>query len=72
MRGLASQGRTLLMTSHDDDFVRDHASRVVILSGGCVVEQGPARDVLEAPQHPATCELLQVERARRTVQSVTK
>jgi polar amino acid transport system ATP-binding protein len=72
LRGLAAQGRTLLMTSHDDDFVRDHASRVVILAGGSVVEQGPARDVLQAPVHPATCELLQVERARRTVEAVAR
>jgi polar amino acid transport system ATP-binding protein len=72
LAGLASQGRTLVLTSHDDDFVRDFASRVVILAGGCVVEQGPARDVLEAPQHQATRELLQVQRAQKIVQPATR
>jgi ABC-type glutathione transport system ATPase component len=52
------------MTSHDDDFVRDFATRVVILSQGCVVEEGHPRDVLTNPQHPATSELLQVGRTR--------
>lgn len=66
LRALASKGRTLVLTSHDDDFVRDYATRVIILAGGCIVEEGDPRDVLERPQHPATRELLQVERQRQT------
>ena len=30
-------GRALVMTSHDDDFVRDFATRVVILANGALV-----------------------------------
>lgn len=67
LRELASSGRTLLMTSHDDDFVRDYASRVIVLAGGEVVETGDPRTVLSDPQHPATQELLQVGRARRAL-----
>ena len=62
---LAKSGRALVMTSHDDDFVRDHATRVVVLADGLVVEEGDPHMVLGNPQHPATRELLQVERARR-------
>jgi len=62
---LAAEGRTLVMTSHDDDFVREFASRVVVLAGGVVVEEGEPAAVLSAPQHGATRELLQVERQRR-------
>jgi len=62
---LANSGRALVMTSHDDDFVRDFATRVVILSNGQVVEEGAPRQVLDAPSHPATKELLQVERGRK-------
>ena len=65
LRQLASEGRTLIMTSHDDEFVRDTASRVVVLAGGCVVEEGEPRTVLTAPQHAATRELLQLERAQK-------
>ncbi|MGE3277783.1 MAG: amino acid ABC transporter ATP-binding protein [Vicinamibacterales bacterium] len=62
LRDLASSGRTLFITSHDDDFVRDVATRVVILAEGRVVEQGKAADVLGRPQHPATRALLQSAR----------
>lgn len=65
LKALAASGRTLLLTSHDDDFVRDFASRVVILAGGRVVEQGDPHQVLEHAQHEETRELLQVERQRR-------
>ena len=65
LRALAATGRALVMTSHDDDFVRDHATRVVVLADGRVVEEGDPHQVLDNPQHPATRELLQVERERR-------
>ena len=66
LKALARSGRALVMTSHDDDFVREFASRVVVLASGEVVEQGDPHQVLTSPQHPATRELLQIERARRT------
>jgi ABC-type polar amino acid transport system ATPase subunit len=67
LRSLAAAGRALLLTSHDDDFVRDHATRVLVLANGSVVEAGDPRQILLHPQHPATCELLQVERGRKPV-----
>jgi polar amino acid transport system ATP-binding protein len=55
---LTKGGRTLVVTTHDDDFARDFATRAVILANGEVVEDGPARDVLTNPTHPATRALL--------------
>jgi len=55
---LAASGRALLVTSHDDDFVRDFATEVLILADGDVVERGAPGDVLNAPQHDATKALL--------------
>ena len=55
---LAESGRGLLVTSHDDDFVRDFATEVVILADGNVVEHGDPRTVLSAPKHDATKALL--------------
>jgi ABC-type polar amino acid transport system ATPase subunit len=46
LRGLARQGRGLLIATHDVDFARAHADRVLVLAQGAVVEQGPARQVL--------------------------
>ena len=51
---LAASGRALLVTSHDDDFVRDFATEVLILADGEVVERGAPSEVLNAPQHDAT------------------
>ena len=57
--GLARGGRTLVITTHDDDFARDFADRVIILAEGEVVEQGVGREVLTNPKHPATRMLLE-------------
>jgi ABC-type dipeptide/oligopeptide/nickel transport system ATPase component len=54
-------GRTLVVATHDDDFVRDFATRVVILAEGAVVEEGDPKDVLTNPKHPATRFLLQTK-----------
>lgn len=58
LQQLASDGRTLLMTSHDDEFVEMFATRVVVLAEGVVVEEGEPRAVLHNPQHQATRRLL--------------
>jgi ABC-type polar amino acid transport system ATPase subunit len=55
---LAESGRALLMTSHDDELVRDFATEVLILADGEVVERGEPRTVLNAPRHDATKALL--------------
>jgi polar amino acid transport system ATP-binding protein len=43
---LAVQGRTVVVSTHDSDFARTFADRIVLLEGGRVVRTGPARDVL--------------------------
>ena len=56
--GLTKSGRTLIVTTHDDEFAREFAQRVIILAEGEVVEEGAAREVLTHPKHPATRALL--------------
>lgn len=58
LRRLSRSGRTLLLTCHDDDFVRDFATRVVVLADGRVAEMGEPGRVLTAPAHEATRRLL--------------
>lgn len=55
---LGAEGRTLLVTTHDAGFVASCATRVAILAGGAVVEEGDPGAVLSHPQHPATRRLL--------------
>jgi ABC-type polar amino acid transport system ATPase subunit len=47
LRLLAAGGRGLLITTHDLEFAKDVADRVIVLAAGVVVEEGPARQVLE-------------------------
>jgi polar amino acid transport system ATP-binding protein len=65
LQQLASEGRTLVMTSHDDEFVEEFATRVVVLAGGAVVESGPAGVLLRRPQHDATRALLRASHEGR-------
>ncbi len=55
---LRRDGRALLVTTHDDDFARRFATRVVVLGDGAVVEEGDPTRVLTDPQHPETRRLL--------------
>lgn len=58
LRALAGQGRALLLVTHDAEFVRSFADRVVVLHQGTIAEEGPAHTVLSHPVHEATRELL--------------
>ena len=58
LRRLTASGRTLVAATHDDGFVRDFADRVIVMADGRVVEEGRAAEVLSAPAHPATRQLL--------------
>jgi ABC-type polar amino acid transport system ATPase subunit len=63
LRSLTTGGRTLVITTHDDDFARDFATRVIVLAEGEIVEEGDPREVLTQPKHPATRAFLQNERS---------
>jgi polar amino acid transport system ATP-binding protein len=54
MRGLAQDGLTMLVVTHEIGFAREVASAVVFMDGGVVVETGSPRDVLENPQSDRT------------------
>jgi ABC-type polar amino acid transport system ATPase subunit len=58
VRELARAGRGLLITTHDIDFAKEAADRVIVLAEGMVAEIGPARRVLDTPTHDATRALL--------------
>jgi ABC-type glutathione transport system ATPase component len=60
LRGLrAERGLALLLVSHDLALVSTIADRVLVMKEGVVVESGRAVEVLAAPVHPYTRELLE-------------
>jgi microcin C transport system ATP-binding protein len=56
-----SEGMGLLFITHDLGIVRRIADRVCVMQHGEIVEQGPTRDIFDAPQHPYTIKLLSAE-----------
>jgi peptide/nickel transport system ATP-binding protein len=58
LRQIADAGTVVLFISHDFAAVRLLADRVLVMRDGTVVEQGPVAEVLEAPQHPYTRQLI--------------
>ena len=54
----ARLGLAYLFISHDLTVVRAVAERVLVMRAGKIVEEGAAEQVLEAPAHPYTRELL--------------
>ncbi|GAA1638350.1 MULTISPECIES: amino acid ABC transporter ATP-binding protein [Brevibacterium] len=58
MRRLAEAGMTMVVVTHEMEFARQVADRVVFMDGGVVVEEGPARDVIGNPQEQRTKDFL--------------
>ncbi len=58
MRKLAEAGMTMVVVTHEMGFAREVADRVLFIDGGVIVEQGPAKTVLNQPQHPRTQDFL--------------
>jgi len=54
MRGLADDGMTMIVVTHEMTFARDAGDRVAFMDGGVVVEQGAPDDVLGRPSHERT------------------
>ena len=54
MQGLARDGMTMIVVTHEMGFAREVADSLVFMDGGVVVESGNPVDVLEKPQHART------------------
>jgi polar amino acid transport system ATP-binding protein len=54
MRGLADDGMTMVVVTHEMGFARDVGDTVVFMDDGVVVERGAPKDVIDHPQHPRT------------------
>jgi polar amino acid transport system ATP-binding protein len=58
MRKLADDGMTMVVVTHEMGFAREVADRVLFIDDGIIVEQGPAKSLLNQPQHPRTQDFL--------------
>ncbi len=58
IRALADQKTTMVIVTHEMAFARDVADQIVFMDRGVIVEQGPARQVIEAPREERTRQFL--------------
>ncbi len=58
IRGLAGEGMTMLIVSHEMAFVREVSNRVVMMDKGQVVEIGPPQQIFDAPREERTREFV--------------
>jgi len=52
IRGLAAEGRTMILVTHEMKFAREVASHVMFLANGLVEEEGPPETLFGAPRSP--------------------
>ena len=50
IRGLAKEGRTMIVVTHEMSFAREVSDRVVFFHDGCIEEDGLPADVLKQPK----------------------
>ncbi len=54
MRGLAQDGMTMIVVTHEMGFAREVGDELVFMDSGVIVESGKPREVLSNPQHERT------------------
>ena len=54
IRDLAAEHMTMVIVTHEMNFARDVADHIVFMDGGVIVEEGPAEQVINRPQHQRT------------------
>jgi len=58
MRQLAEEGMTMIVVTHEMQFARDMADKVLFFDAGLVTESGTPEEIFSAPKHPRTREFL--------------
>ncbi len=54
MKELAKEGLTMIVVTHEMNFARDVADRVVFMDGGVIVEEGTPEEMFTNPQNEVT------------------
>lgn len=59
LRELANEKMTMVIVTHEIDFARNVADRVIFMDGGVIVEEGKPQDVIDTPKSERTKAFLQ-------------
>lgn len=52
MKELAEEGMTMVVVTHEMRFAQEVATRVLFMADGCILEEGPPKELFERPRHP--------------------
>jgi polar amino acid transport system ATP-binding protein len=58
IRGLAEEGRTMMIVTHEIRFAADVSDRVIFMDAGRIVEEGPPGEILNNPRNERTRQFL--------------
>jgi polar amino acid transport system ATP-binding protein len=58
IRGLADKKTTMIIVTHEMAFARDVADTAIFMDDGVILEQGPARDLIDNPKKERTKQFL--------------
>lgn len=59
MKGLARDGMTMVIVTHEMGFAREVADRVIMLADGKIIEEGPPSEFFKTPKEERTIRFLQ-------------
>jgi putative lysine transport system ATP-binding protein len=59
MKGLAQEGLTMIVVTHEMEFARDVSNRVIFMDQGIIAEEGKPEDIFTHPKKKRTKEFLQ-------------
>ncbi|MBN1469634.1 MAG: amino acid ABC transporter ATP-binding protein [Fusobacteriaceae bacterium] len=54
IRNLAKEGITMIIVTHEIQFAKEIANRVIFMDNGAIIEDGSPKEVLENPTHERT------------------
>lgn len=58
IKGLADEGMTIVIVTHEMGFAKQISDRVLFMDGGVIAEQGTPEEIFQHPQNPRTQEFL--------------
>lgn len=60
IKGLAAEGTTMVIVTHEMSFARDTADKVIFMDKGLIVEEGSASDIFVHPKNERTRQFLKL------------
>lgn len=64
IKKLAKQNKTMLIVTHEINFARNVSDRICFMDNGMILEQGPAKEVVDNPKNERTKQFLNVIKNR--------